>query len=325
MYKVKRLFAYPPALALEKPVLEGVAEIEEAPCPGLTEEEVIKNGQGADAIIVVYEPITKKVIDALPDLKLIAYKSIGFNSVDLAYATEKGIPVCHITQYCTQEVADYVMSCILSHNRRLFTFDDSVRNKKEWNFALCPDMQRLGEQTVGFVGFGNIPKLVAKRLAPYGCKLIAFDPFVEEEVMKEFGVEKVEKDEVFAKADYISCHLPLNPHTERSITKEDFDKIEDSAVFINSARGGVIVEEDLVEALDKGKVKAAYLDVLTDESPDLDTNPLFGRKDVILTPHIAFYSEQSVRDGIIDCAEHVRNFFEGNYETIEFVNKVPLK
>lgn len=322
MKKIVRLFPYEPkAKEWEKEILEGIAEVIEV--DARDEEGVIAHAKDADGIIAVYEPLTKRVLDEVGHLDFIAYKSIGFNSVDLEEATKKNIPVFHITKYCIKEVADYVMSAILAENRRLFLFDRAVRGG-EWNFAMCPDMRRLEEQTVGFVGFGNIPRLVAKRLQGFGCNLIAFDPFVDEETMKEYGVKKVEKETVFEEADFISVHLPLSPKTERSIGRDEFSKVKPGAVLINSARGGVLDEEALVEALEKGNLARAYLDVLTDEYPDLTKNPLANREDVVLTPHIAFYSQESVRDGFYDVARSIKNFYEKNYEAIEFVNRVEL-
>ncbi len=320
MYKVVRLFQYQEGVSIEKEVLEGMADVYER--PSYTEDEIIENAKDADAIICIYEPITKKVIDALPNLKMISYKAIGFNSVDLEYATQKNIAVSHTTHYCTKEVADYVMSAILLSNRKILQFHHSVKYDKKWDFMLFPEITRLEEQTVGFIGFGNIPKLVSKRLQPFGCKMMAYDPFVTEDIAREYGVELVDKKKLFEGADYISCHLPLNPQTEKSIGKEDFENIKNSAVFINSARGGVVNEKDLLEALDSGKISFAVLDVLSDEHPDLDNTPLALHDNVLLTPHIAFYSKESARDGRRDSAQNIKNFFEKNYKEVELVNKV---
>ena len=129
----------------------------------------------------------------------------------------------------------------------------------------------------------------------------------------------VDMETLFKECDYISLHIPLVEGTEHIIGKELFDLIPDHLVFINSARGGVVVEEEMIEAIDNGKISYAYLDVLTDEYPDLETHPLANRDNVILTPHIAFYSQESGRDGRLQCCENIRNFFTGNYDQCTFV------
>lgn len=320
MYKVVRLFPYQEGVQLEQSVLEGIAEVVER--PSYTEKEIIENAKDADVIICIYENINRNVIEALTHLKMIAFKSIGFNSVDLAYATEKNIAVSHNTKYCVKEVADYVMSAILLSNRKIIQFNKSVIEDKKWDFTIFPEIQRLEEQVVGFLGFGNIPKLVAERCKPYGCKLIAYDPFVSEEVASKYDVKLVDKEQIFKEADYISCHLPSNKSTENSINKEYFDLIKDSAVFINSSRGNIVQENDLIEALDNGKVSMAILDVVHDENPDVVSNPLINHKNVIATPHIAFYSRQSTRDGRIETATNIKHFLEKNYDKAQIINKV---
>lgn len=320
MYKVVRIFEYKGGVKLEQEVLDGIAEVVEIPCT--TEEDIIENTKDADAIIALYEPLTKRVLDSLPNLKVISYKSIGFNSVDLDHATELKIPVCHVTKYCTKEVADYVMSAILMANRRMFQFHNAVRYDRLWDFNLFPDTQRLESETVGLIGFGNIPKLVTERLKPFGCKVITYDPYVSEEVCKEYGVEKVELEELFKRADYISSHLPLNDETEKCINKRLFDLSKGNVVFINSSRGGVVNEKDLLEALDSGKIRFAILDVLEDENPDIENDKLANHKNVLLTPHIAFYSQQSAKEGQIGSAMNIKYFFDKEYDKMEVVNRV---
>lgn len=322
MFKVVRTFKMDGALEIEKEVLGPGFEIEERPSP--TEDEIIENCKDADAVICVYEPFTKRVIDALPNLKLIAFKSIGFNYADYEYAATRGIPVTHIVHYCTQEVADYATAAILASNRMLFQYNHDTHVLKEWDlFKHIDKMHRLANQTIGLLGFGNIPRLVAKRLAPYGCEIVAYDPFCDAEMaLKDYNVKLLPLEEVLSSSDIISLHLPLNKATKGIINKDNIALMKDGVSIVNSARGPIINDDDFIEAIDSGKISFVVIDVLEEEYPDMNTHPFASRDNIVLTPHIAFLSQESIRDGIIECAENVKNFAEGNYEKCAIVNGV---
>lgn len=317
MYKAIRLFNYKDGIGLEQNALEGICEVEERVCS--TEDEIIEKCQDADALMGIFEPLTERVIKALPNLKIISCKSMGYNYVDLEAAKDTGVCVTHLKSFCIHEVADYVTACILAHNKRLFAYDRSVRTDKKWDFSICPDIKRFNCETIGLAGFGQIARLVAKNLSGFGVKILASDPYVKQSVADEYGVTLVSMETLFRECDYISLHIPLLPETTHIIGKDLFDQIPDRLVFINSARGGVVVEEEMIEAIDNGKISYAYLDVLTDEYPDLHTHPLADRDNVILTPHIAFYSQESARDGRLQCCDNIKNFFTGNYDQCTFV------
>lgn len=288
--------------------------------PSQTPSEIIENAKDADIIITVYEPLTKEVLSQLPNLKLVVYRSIGFNSVDLAYANERQLPVSHITQYCVDEVANYVVAAILSHNRRILDFNQSVKVGHKWDYELFPDMRRLSSLTVGLIGFGNIPRLVAQRLQVFGCKVMAYDPFVPAEVFANAGVIQVSLEEIFAHSDYISSHLPLNDSTKEMLNATLFNLCENQPVFINSSRGGVVNEKDLVAALQSGKLSYAILDVVHSEDPDLSKLPFMQMDNVVLTPHIAFYSQEAFIQGVQDNFKNIQAFLNGDLAHAEIVN-----
>lgn len=288
--------------------------------PSQTPSEIIENAKDADIIITVYEPLTKEVLSQLPNLKLVVYRSIGFNSVDLAYANERQLPVSHITQYCVDEVANYVVAAILSHNRRILDFNQSVKVDHKWDYELFPDMRRLSSLTVGLIGFGNIPRLVAQRLQVFGCKVMAYDPFVPAEVFANAGVTQVSLEEIFAHSDYISSHLPLNDSTKEMLNTTLFNLCENQPVFINSSRGGVVNEKDLVAALQSGKLSYAILDVVHSEDPDLSKLPFMQMDNVVLTPHIAFYSQEAFIQGVQDNFKNIQAFLNGDLAHAEIVN-----
>lgn len=303
---------------VEQEVFGNFAQIVKKPCK--TEDELIEKCVDADAVICCYEPFTARVMDKLPNLKIIAFKAIGVNYADLGAAKERNIAVTNIPHYCLHEVADHAVALMISINRRLIQFNKSVQQDKEWKYDFCPNISRFNESIVGLLGFGNISRQVAKRLKGFGPKIIAYDPFIDVKVADEYGVELVELDELYKEADYISCHLPFNKHTEKMLNAESFAKMKDGVVLINTSRGGVIDEKALLAALDSGKVGFAGLDVLTDEYPDMNTNPFCGRDDVILTPHVAFYSLSSVRDARIQAAENVLYYLKGEYDKCNIVN-----
>lgn len=321
MFKAVRTYAFPGALEIEKEIFADQIEIKEIPSP--TEDDLIKNCQDADAIICAYEPITKRVIDALPNLKLIAFGTIGFNYADINYAREKNIPVTHISQYCIKEVADYTVGMMLTLNRRILQFNESVKKDRKWQYDLFPDIRRLEEQTIGLLGFGNIPRLVVERLKPFGPKVIAYDPFVDAKKAKtEYNVDLLSFDEVLGQSDILSIHLPANKETFEIINEKNIAKMKDGVIFINSARGQLVDENAIVHAVDSGKIKFYAADVVKEEDPDVNIHPFINRDNIILTPHIAFYSQEALRDGTIECAQNVKNFEEGNYKKCNIVNGV---
>ncbi|MTB64238.1 C-terminal binding protein [Streptococcus sp. zg-86] len=285
-----------------------------------TEEEIIANARDADVVIAVYEPLTQRVLESLPNLKFVLYRSIGFNSVDLEYATKKNLPVSHLASYCIDEVANYVVAAILMHNRRLHDFNQSIKVDKKWDYQLFPDMRRLSSLTVGLIGFGNIPRLISERLRVFGCRVIAYDPFVDKEVFIQAGVEAVSLEEVFAESDYISCHLPLNEQTKELLDASLFGLATKAPVFINSSRGGVVKEDDLVVALSDGSLSYAILDVVSTEDPDLTTLPFMAMENVLLTPHIAFYSQEAFLHGVRENMKNIQAFLRKDYAHAGIVN-----
>ena len=323
MIKVVRTYDFPGAFEIEKEVFGDQIEIIEA--PSVTEDDLIRNCRDADAVICEYEPFTKRVIDALPNLKLIAFGTIGFNYADVEYAQSKGIAVSHISRYCITEVADYTVGMILMLNRSIHSFHNQIKEDKKWNFDAVMNMRRLGTQTVGLLGFGNIPRLIAERLKPFGVKIIAYDPYVDKiEAKQKYATDIVSLDEVLAGSDILSIHLPVNEDTERIINDESISKMKDEVTVINSARGQLVDETAIVNAIESGKIGYYAADVLADEHPDLTTHPFMELENIILTPHIAFYSEESVREASLESATNVKNFFEGNYKDAQIVNGVNL-
>jgi D-3-phosphoglycerate dehydrogenase len=275
------------------------------------EAELIELVRDADAIIDVYIPITARVIDSLKKCRIIVRRGIGYDNVDVTAATAKGIPVANVLDYCIEEVADHTMALLLSVARRV------VRGTKQiesggWNFRELLPVPALKNCTLGLVGFGKIPRAVAKRARCFGLNIQASDPFIPSELAEEHGVKLVSLEELLKSSDFISVHAPLNDKTRGMISKREFAMMKPSAVLINTARGPVVDEEALIEALESGRIAFAALDVMTKEPPTPD-NPLRKMANVILTPHLAWYSENSARLAGEKAAQDIVRVFNGYF------------
>ena len=288
--------------------------------PSSTEEEIIKNAKDADVLINIYEPITKKVMDALPNLKFISVASIGFDTVDIAYAKEKGIMVSNNPNYCIEEVADHTVALMLTLSRKVLDYNRHVKEEKKWVYdAFGNVLHRLGTRSVGFVGYGAIARKVAKRMRAFGAKILAYDPFLTEDMLKNEDVELVSIEELLERSHILSIHMPLKKDTKGFFDKERFQFVKNSPILINCARGEIIDEDALLWALDQGIISAAGLDVLSSENPNLDNHPFVERDNVILTPHMAFYSQESMDEAQTLAAKHVLYYLDGELEKIPLI------
>ena len=308
---------------VEKQFIPEGAELEIRHSP--TEEDLIKNLQDVDAVISAYEPFTARVMDALPNLKIISQAAIGFNSVDIEAAKERGIAVINNPSYCTPEVADHTLAMILALDREIVRYNKAVHVDKEWRYDLFPDVVRFSEQVLGLYGFGNIAREVAKRASAFGIKIIATDPYMNMELAKELNVEVVTFDELIERSDIISIHAPFTKETENSISMKEFKKMKKKPTIVNAGRGGIVNEDDLAEALDLGLVRGAALDVLVEENPDLNNSKLVGRDNVILTPHVAYYSKTSQYEIEKRSANNIDLYLKGKFDELSIVNGVKNK
>ncbi|WP_369404777.1 C-terminal binding protein [Piscibacillus salipiscarius] len=249
--------------APEKEVLEQMGiELTLEQCQ--TEDEVIERCHDADAILNQYAPISRKVIENLPNLKIVARYGIGFNTVDLDAATERGVVVSNVTDYCLDEVSDHAMALLLSSVRKVTLMNNEVKNGN-WDYKVAIPIYRMRGSTLGLIGFGNIPQRLTEKAQAFGINVIAYDPFVPEEVAESMNVQLAELDTLYEQSDYVSVHLPLNEHTEKLVSHDAFKKMKEHAFIINTARGPVIDEDALVEALENGEIAGAGLDVLETE------------------------------------------------------------
>ena len=255
--------------------------------------ELAKAVADADAIYGKGRPrITAKVIEAGKKLKVVSLGSVGVDSVDVEAATKLGIPVTNCPDTFIEEVADHAMTLILASWRRLVVQDRMVRNG-EWAKArpMLYQFPRLMGQTLGFISFGHVARAVAKRAAPFGFQLLAYDPYIEELVMSEYGVQPVGLDELLQRSDIVSMHAPGTKDAHHLMKEPHFRKMKKTSLFVNTGRGSTVDESAMIKALQEGWIAGAGLDVLETE-PVGHNNPLLGMDNVILTAHVASASDR---------------------------------
>jgi len=284
-----------------------------------TEEDVIKAAYDADGIINQYAPITRRVIEQLTKCKVISRYGIGVDTIDINAATEKGIIVSNVNDYCIDEVADHTFGLVMSWARKISHANNIVKAGK-WDYKQITPIHKLSTLTLGLVGFGKIPKAVVKRAHVFGMKVLTFDPYLTEEIAKENHVELVNLKELCERSDFVSVHAPLTNDTRGMISKQQFKLMKKTAVIINTARGPVIDEEALIQALQQQEILGAALDVVEQEPIGQD-HPFLSMENVLLTPHMAWYSEESQEDLKRKVARNVAYVLEGKQPPYQ-VNKL---
>ncbi len=279
---------------LERHVLEGAGlELTTAQCR--TEEDVIEAGRGVSALLTQYAPITARVLAELPELRMVGRYGVGYDIVDVEAARERGVWVANVPDYGTEEVAVPALSMALALLRHLPLYDRDVKGGR-WHPASTGPLFRLKNLTLGVVGLGRIGGTFARRASPWFGKTLGCDPYLAEDAWPE-GVERASLEEVFSESLVVSLHPPLTEETRGFIDRDLLGRMPEGGYLVNTARGGLVVMDDLLWALEEGPLAGAALDVLPHEPPAPD-HPLLSNPNVILTPHAAFYSleaEEEVR------------------------------
>ena len=266
----------------------------------------------AEVAVINKTPITKATIDACPNLKCIAVLATGYNVVDYNYAKEKGIIVQNVPTYGTQIVGQYAVGLLLEICSHYGHHDKTVKEGRwesnvDWCYWDYPMIELYGK-TAGIIGLGRIGQATAKILNALNMKVIAYDAF-QSESGKQVA-EYVDLDTLLAQSDVIFLHCPLFPETEGIINKDNIAKMKDGVILINNSRGQLVVEQDLADALNSGKVYAAGLDVVSTEPIKAD-NPLKTAKNTIITPHIS-WAAQAARQRIMDITvDNIKSYVEG--------------
>jgi D-3-phosphoglycerate dehydrogenase / 2-oxoglutarate reductase len=273
-----------------------------------TPEAILEVAAMADAVLTTYAKVTAEIIQKMKRCRIISRFGIGVDNVDIPTATSQGIVVTKVPDYCIDEVSDHALALLLAMVRKI-PFSNWLVQAGRWEMPAVVPIHRLRGRVLGLVGFGRIPQLVAPKAKAFGLRVVASDPFVPQSVFANAGVEQVSFEELVRISDYISLHCPLTPETHHLFCADVFSRMKPEAYLVNTGRGPLVDEAALAHALDQRHLAGAALDVVEKEPPS--GSPLLGRNNVILTPHTAFYSEDSLLELQTKAAEEVVRVLSG--------------
>lgn len=299
-----------PSIEPERRVLESVGiSLREVDPYCRTEDDVIANCADADALIVLYAPITRRVLESLPSVKCIVRMGIGVNNFDLDACRDLGVCAANVPDYCIEEVSDHALAMLLALARRLPHHHNSIL-RGEWNVNAFRPMPALRDMTLGLVGFGKLARALSRKARVFDFRLIAVDPLAADSLFAEYDVTRTDLDTLLAESDAVSLHCPLLPETQNLIDRAAIAKMKDGAILVNTARGPVVNESDLADALSSGKLAGAGLDTFEIEPLAMDS-PLRQLTNVLLTSHSAWVSEKAMDTLQTMAAEAARDFLLG--------------
>ncbi|MQA99840.1 MAG: C-terminal binding protein [Actinobacteria bacterium] len=266
-------------------------------------ESIRANARDADALLNTYSPIDGETLGHLEKVKIIARYGIGVDNVDLEAARERGVVVTNVPDYCVDEVADHTLTLLLAVARKVVIGHAHVMGGG-WGIDPVRPVHRLRGQTLGLVGFGNIARGVAARARPLGLEVLAFDPYVKDDVLRALGAARAGSlDELLGAADIVSVHVPLLPETRGLIGAEAIEKMRPGAIVLNTSRGPIVDVDAVVAALREGRLGGAGLDVFPSEPPDAAA--FGGIANLVVTPHSAFYSDEAITESQTKAANNV--------------------
>jgi D-3-phosphoglycerate dehydrogenase / 2-oxoglutarate reductase len=265
-------------------------DVEFRPLQVRTEEEVAAACADAHALLVTYATVGRRALAAMPRLKIVVRTGVGYDSLDVQAATERKVMVANVPDYCVSDLAEHTMALLLAWWRRIVELDRQVR-AEGWGRPIKP-VYRLEGKTLGILGMGRMGQAVAARARGFGLKLLGCDPHIPRHVFDALGVAPVELEVLLRASDIVTIHSLLNAETRWSICERTLRLMKPTAVIVNTARGGAIKTEDLVQAIRQGWIAGAALDVVESEPLPMD-HPIRGLPRVLLTPHAAWYSEES--------------------------------
>ncbi len=285
-----------------------------------TEDDVIKVVKEADGVLANLAPITKRVIRSMERCKVISRYGVGYDSVDVDAATERGIWVARVPDYSFEDVSDHALALLMGAVRKITYKDRKIREGK-WNIKKEQPIHRVKGRVLGLVGYGAIARTFHRKVSGLGLsRVLVYDPFVGENVIAKAGGRKVSFEELLRNSDFISIHVPLNSETFHMFGEHEFELMKRDVIVINTSRGSVIDERALIEALEMGRVGYACLDVFETE-PLPEDHPLKSLDNVILTDHTGYYSEESLVELKTKAARNVLEVLKGN-KPIYSVNSI---
>lgn len=283
-----------PYLQKELELLKQHAEVVVSPSPD--EKDLLPLVGDAEVIMVVYAKISSNIINEAKKLKGIVRYGVGVDNIDITSATSRGVIVCNVPDYAVETVADFTMALMLAVARRIPLADKAMRMRSWGVWTSPPKTYRgvdLSNKTLGVIGLGKIGRAVVRRAAGFNMKIIGYDPYIKERDVESLGVKLVTLDELLSVSDFITIHSPLTTETKHLIGEKEMKKMKKSAYLINTARGAIIDTVALTKALKEGWIAGAALDVYPKEPPAED-DPILDLENVIVTPHIAWYTEEAL-------------------------------
>jgi D-3-phosphoglycerate dehydrogenase len=273
------------------------------------EDELLALVPAADAILTCFKRVSPEVVRAGARLQVIGRYGIGVDNIAVEEATSLGIPVTNVPGYCAHEVAEHVLALVLAHERSICRYDRGVRDG-DWSLGQGLPMRRVHGRVLGIVGLGRIGQALARKAHGLGLRVIAADPTASAEELAAAGAEAVSLEELAARSDYVSIHAPLTEATRGLVGREFLRRMQPAAFLVNAARGAIVDHDALLEALREGWIAGAGIDVFEPEHLPAD-HPLLVQPNLIATPHVAFYSEESVLELELQAAENVAAILEG--------------
>ena len=299
-----------PSLEPEREVLAAIGA-ELVPAPDGDEDTLVSMARGVDAILTCFAKVTENVVRAAESCVAIGRYGVGVDNIAVDTATELGIAVTYVPDYCVDEVSDHAMALLLAWNRRIVQLDRSVRTTGWGSVPLTMRMMRLRGKTLGIVGYGRIGRAMAVKAQAFGFEIIVSDPTMETREAEEEGVRLVDLATLMRDSDFVSLHAPGTPATAGLIGRAELDLMKPDAFLINCARGSLIDEDALYDALSSGRIAGAGVDVLIDLAPPPDDR-LFALDNLLATPHTAFYSQEATLELERRAAGEVASVLQGN-------------
>lgn len=260
----------------------------------ISEQETLVASRGAVVLLVNFAPVTDAVLAGLASGATVIRYGIGYDNVDLEAARRHGVAVANVPDYGSDTVADHAAACLLALLRKLPMYDRRIRADGWCEPTALGSLPAFGATTVGLLGAGRIACGLARRLTPFGFRVLAHDPWADPATAREAGIELVDLDELVARSDALSLHVPVTPETRHVVGPDLLARLRPGAVLVNTSRGGLVDEQALAAALRSGRLAAAALDVF-DPEPLTPGSPLRDLDNVLLSPHVAFFSDDSVR------------------------------
>jgi len=301
---------------LEEKILEQLgAKVHIGYCKN--EEDLLKINSYMDALLVSYVYVGEKAMQHFINCKVMVKYAVGVDNIDLSAATKRKILVANVPDYCTEEVSTHTMSLLLALVRKIIPFDNSVKNGK-WNPLIADPIYRMEGKTLGIIGFGRNGQRLAQKILPFNMNIIASDPGIGLTMMAKYSVKKVNLDILLKQAHYIALHCPLNQSTYHLINQKTIDMMRQGVFLVNTSRGAVVNQSALYEALKKGKIAGAALDVMENEPPN--QNDILKMNNIIYTPHVSWHSEEAETALRRKAALEVKRVLEGK-KPINLVNK----